>query len=109
MSDIPVETNSVNSAESIKVREAAALIRHIQKLAPILDESRLIIQEVQDVVATYGTVTDADLTELGVTAATITNLANFLSAMTTFMDNSTQTRAAYRASINSVRRIAAQI
>lgn len=111
MSGIPSgETTELpNSPVAIKKRTAAALIRHVQKIAPLLDEARLAVQEVADVVDVYGTVTDADLAELGVSAATITSLNTFLTKLIEFMDSSTQTRKSYRTAINSVRRVGAQM
>lgn len=112
MSGIPAgEATPVNanSPEQIKLRSAAALIRQIQKLAPELDEARQTLQELTDVVDVHGALTDEDLASMGVTAAQVTNLAAFLTRLFEFMDTPTQTRKAYRSTINSVRRAAAQL
>lgn len=112
MSGIPAgETPPANpnSPAGIKLRSAAALIRQVQKLAPGLDEARVILQELTDVVEVHGAITDEDLAELGVTAAQVTQLATFLTKLFEFMDTSTATRKSYRSAINAVRRAAAQI
>ncbi|MBK8051098.1 MAG: hypothetical protein IPK16_30765 [Anaerolineales bacterium] len=98
-----------NAPELIKLRTAAALVRQIQKLAPILDDTRTVLTELQDVIDVHGAIADEDLTQLGVSAAQVASLQAFLTKLFEFMDNSTQTRKPYRTTINSVRRVGAQL
>lgn len=100
---------SPNAPALIKLRTTAALIRQIQKIAPALDDTRLVLTELQDVLEVHGALTDDDLAQLGVSAAQVTSLQAFLTKLFEFMDNSTQTRKPYRTVINSVRRVGAQI
>lgn len=98
-----------NAATDIKLRTAAALIRAVQDLTPHLEEARQIVQEVTDVIDSYGTLTDEELENLGVKAATVTNLVTFLTKLVEFLDASTATKKSYRASINSVKRVGAYL
>jgi hypothetical protein len=107
LSDIP-EPYNPNAPAGIKLRSAAALIRQMQRLAPVLDEARLTLQELTDVVEVYGALTDEELQQLGVSAAQVTSLATFLTKFFEFMDASTQTRKSYRSAINTIRRAAAE-
>ena len=102
-------SESPNAPALIKLRTAAALIRQIQKIAPILDDTRTVLTELQDVIDVYGAVGDEELTQLGVSAAQVASLQAFLTKLFEFMDNSTQARKPYRTAINSVRRVGAQL
>lgn len=98
-----------NAAGPSKERTAAAIVRCTQALIPGLDDARLLLQEINDVVAVYGPLTDADLTRLGINAATITTLATFLTQLVAFVDAPAANRNAFRITINSIRRSGAQI
>lgn len=109
MSEIP---EHVNSPRLIKLRTAAAMVRLAQELSPYLDDVRLITQEITDVVAAHGgtALTDTELAELNISAATVTQLATFYNALTAFMDATAAPRPqGYRGVVNSVKRVAAQI
>lgn len=106
--ETPISENP-NAPALIKLRTASALIRQIQKIAPMLDDTRTVLTELQDVIDVHGAITDADLSQLGVSAAQVASLQAFLTKLFEFMDNSTQTRKPYRTTINSVRRVGAQL
>ena len=94
-----------NNAAQIKRRTAIAVVRAVQELAPQVDQLRLLVQEVTDVTDTYGTLTDEDLAELGISAATVNGLLTFANKVIEFVDAGTASRKPYRSHINAVRRV----
>ncbi|MCC6457287.1 MAG: hypothetical protein IT328_20200 [Caldilineaceae bacterium] len=111
MSGIPSGevTQTANSPQDIKLKTAAAIVRTVQEMSPVLDKARLMAQELTDVVTVYGGVTDEELAALGVDTATITSLASFLTSLVAFMDADAANRENYRTIINSIKRISARL
>jgi hypothetical protein len=102
-------TNSDNTPSMIKTRSAAALIRQLQGLTPGVDGMRASFQEIQDVIALNGDLTDEDLAPLGLTTVQVAALIDFLTKFFTFMDSSTQSRPSYRSQINAIKRLGVQV
>jgi hypothetical protein len=111
MSDIPAAdtTPNANSESQVKTRSAAALIRQLQGLTPGVDAIRAGFQEIQDVIAIHGELTDEDLAPLGMTAVQVAALLDFLAKFLAFLDASTQSRPSYRSQINAIKRLGVQV
>ena len=84
-----------------KIDLAKAIVYQVQRLAPVMDEGADVLQEYFDSGVTF---TDDDVAALGVTAAQVTACLTLLENAGKFFSGTTPTNAAYRTTINSVRR-----
>ena len=85
-----------------KIDLAKAIIYQVQTLAKPMDESSDVLQEYFDSGITF---TDGDVEALGITAAQVTACSTLLENVGKFFSGTTPTNAAYRTTINSVRRV----
>lgn len=109
MSDNPNPANPANAVGRLRLKSVAGLIRQLQAAAPVFDQIRVGMSELQDTVEINGVYTDEDLAPLGITAATATQIVGFLADLAAFLDTPGEDRPSYRALTNSLRRVEAQI
>lgn len=110
MSDSPAETmNPDNAPGMIKMRSVAAIIRQLQTLIPGVDAIRAGYTELEDIIAIYGSITDDDLAQIGISSAQATALIEFLTTFFNFLDTPGENRPAYRSQINAVKRLGVQV
>jgi len=86
-----------------KLELAKAIIYQTQLHARIMDENPDVLQEYFDAGVTF---TDEDVAPLGVTAAQVTACLTLLENAGKFYAGNTPANAAYRVTVNAVRRVA---
>lgn len=109
MSDNPNPVNPANAVGRLRLKSVAGLVRQLQASAEVFDQIRVGMSELQDTVEINGVYTDEDLVALGITAATASQIVGFLVELATFLDTPAEGRPSYRALVNSLRRVEAQI
>jgi len=92
-----------------RVRTAAAVVRTVQALAEPMDAAGDMWQEFWDVVNGSGAFTDEELEPLGITAAQLASCVTVLENFNKFVQGQSPANDAYRVTINTMRRIGAQI
>ncbi len=97
-----------DEADMTKVRMAAALIRAVQSLQPIMHDAPVLWQEYWDVIGADG-LTAVELKALGITANDLTATISLLENLTKFFSGNAPVDTVYRITINRVRRVAAQL
>ena len=85
-----------------KLELAKAILYQTQLHVRAMDENPDVLQEYFDSGVTF---TDSDVADLGITAADVTACLTFLENAGKFYGGTTPTNAAYRVTINSVRRV----
>lgn len=85
-----------------KIDLAKAIIFQAQLLARPMDEGADVLQEYFDSGVTF---TDEDVAALGITAAQVTACLTLIENAGKFFTGNNPTNAAYRATINAVRRV----
>ena len=85
-----------------RIETAKAIIKAVQSLAPINDDAAHLIAEYWD---TGNSFTDADLAEIGTTAAHLAACITTLEQAAVFMNGGENTPVAHRATLNAVRRV----
>lgn len=92
-----------------RLATAAAVVRCVQSLAAPMDASPDIWQEFWDVVNGSGAFTDEELAAMGITAAQLGSCVTVLENLNKFISGDTPATDVYRATINTMRRVGAQI
>lgn len=92
-----------------RVSTAAAVVRSVQSLAAPMDTAQDVWQEFWDVVNNSGAYTDVELEPLGITAAQLASCVTVLENFNKFVQGNTPANDAYRATINAMRRVGAQV
>lgn len=96
-------------SEEGRLKTAAAVVRCVQSLATPMDGAQDVWQEFWDVVNGSGSYTDQELVDLGVTAAQLASCVTVLENFNKFVQGNTPANDVYRATINTMRRVGAQI
>lgn len=107
MSEIPAgESRAVRNR---RVGTAAAVVRAVQTLAGPMDVASDTWQEFWDVVNGSGSFTDAELEAMGITAAQLASCVTVLENFNKFINGNSPANDAYRVTINTMRRVGAQL
>ncbi len=85
-----------------KLELAQSIIYRVQQLIETMDNGPDVLQEYFDSGVTF---TDEDVASLGITAADVTNCLTLLENSDKFFSGTTPTNAAYRITVNAVRRV----
>ncbi len=107
MSDIPAAENA--AMRNSRLSTAAAVVRCVQSLAAPMDASQDMWQEFWDVVNSGAPYTDADLEELGITSDQLGSCVTVLENFNKFMKGETPAVNTYRMTVNTMRRVGAQL
>lgn len=92
-----------------RLKTAAAVVRSVQSLAAPMDSAQDVWQEFWDVVNGSGAYNDQELEDLGITAAQLASCVTVLENFNKFVQGNSPANDAYRVTINTMRRVGAQI
>lgn len=92
-----------------RVSTAAAVVRSVQSLSAPMDTAGDVWQEFWDVVNSSGAYNDQELEPLGITAAQLASCVTVLENFNKFVQGNSPANDVYRATINTMRRVGAQI
>lgn len=96
-------------SDDSRLKTAAAVVRCVQSLAAPMDAAQDVWQEFWDVVNGGGPYTDLELEGLGITAAQLGSCVTVLENFNKFAQGDEPSNDAYRVTINTMRRVGAQI
>lgn len=92
-----------------RLQTAAAVVRAVQGLTETMDSAPDVYQEYWDVVNGSGSFTDEELELLGITAAQLVSCITVLENLNKFFAGEAVAANSYRATVNTMRRVGAQI
>jgi hypothetical protein len=107
MSGIPAGEGA--AVRNRRLGTAAAVVRAVQMLAVPMDVAQDTWQEFWDVVNGDGSFTDEELEAMGITAAQLASCVTVLENFNKFVNGNSPSNDAYRVTINTMRRVGAQL